>query len=140
MSAGIRNLRLQMNINGVNTDFVLNNVYFRSDPLLNCSESLSQKAADAINQTIVSAATRISNGDLPSTTNGLNGPIPPDPRFIVFVELSRNFRAEIQDCAPANSTRFSEVSLPDNGQVQVFQNTQNAIFTDFSTAFQTTCN
>ncbi|MFZ2897910.1 MAG: hypothetical protein WA004_04770 [Saprospiraceae bacterium] len=138
-AAGLTNLRLRINVNGTNVDFFFPRVYFVSSPLDNCMESLSQKAADAVNQTIITAKTRIENNDYPEMFDEFGNLMPPDIRHIVYVELFKNFKLAILGCKPPHSTHFSEVKLIDVERQEYYENVQGTVFNDFPTEFVNKC-
>lgn len=140
-TAGLSNINVGLNINGVTRFFSFDNLYFQSPDLNTCSETLSQKAADAINQSINSAAARIGAGNLYTAFDPFGNLLSLEDRIklTVYGEIQRNFINEANECAPANSGYDVRVKLIGDGDVWELTQYENAVFTDFVQDFNNTC-
>ena len=137
-AAGIRNLKVTLPLNGVNTDFTFNTIYFESNNMGGvCPESFNQKAADAINAATSATIQRIGNNTLyGDSTDELSDRI----RNTFFCVLFLTFSQEVNQCGPADGRIPTTVKLLSGSQWIDYNQASNTLFRDFSTDFTSFCN
>lgn len=146
LSAGISDLNMRVTINGQDRYFSFKHIYFEADQIaFDCGIGLSQMTANAFNIGLAAGAQRVNSGDLVlASDQTTDPPIPSLPteireRYTIWVEIQKEFRKQILNCAGDYSTHYSKSFFPTYFDVVGFTQNQNTVFTRFEDEFDSTC-